>query len=310
MADRLNDIRIVDPVLTELARGYTNADYIATALFPIVNVNKEAGKIPLFGKEAFKVFDTLRALRAKSNKIPVEARNTTSFSTDEHDAVYPADYREFDEDSIDLRAYATFRAEAAILLKHEYNSAVLASDLANYPTGNKETLSGTSQWTDKTNSTPITDIKDAKESVRGKIVKEPNTLVLGKKTFNALQDHPAFIERIKYSQLGVVTVELMKQMLGFANIVVGSAVYADEDETLHDIWSDIAILAYIPEARTNVQRSIFEPSFGYTLRKSGMPQVDTYPEEGGKIENIRSTDNLDVKIVGSDAGYLIYDCCA
>ena len=47
--------RIVDPVLTNIARGYTNASLIGTKLFPVVNVNKEGGKIPQFTKEAFKV---------------------------------------------------------------------------------------------------------------------------------------------------------------------------------------------------------------------------------------------------------------
>ena len=69
---RMQDLRIVDPVLTNLARGYSNAAFAGTVLFPVVNVNKEAGKIPLFGKEAFTIYNTERALRAKSNKIPVE----------------------------------------------------------------------------------------------------------------------------------------------------------------------------------------------------------------------------------------------
>lgn len=308
MSDRSTEIRIVDPVLTELARGYTNEDFIATSsLFPVVNVSKEAGKIPSFGKDAFKIFDTLRGLRGPSNKIPVEARNTIDFTLNEHDAEYPIDYREADEDMIDLRAYGTYRAEAAILLKHEYTCAQLATTLANYPAGNKGTLSGTSQWTDKSNSTPIADIKDAKETLRGIIVKEPNTLVLGAKSFNALADHPTLLERIKYSQLGVVTVDLLKAVLGIPNIFVGKGVYVTDDGTQYDIWDDSAVLAYVPGARTNIPRNIYEPSFGYTLRKSGMPEIDTYFENGGKIENIRSTDNLVAKIVGSDAGYLIKD---
>ena len=55
---RLKQLRIVDPVLTEIARGYKNAAYIAEALFPVVPVDKEGVIVPLFGKEAFRLWDT------------------------------------------------------------------------------------------------------------------------------------------------------------------------------------------------------------------------------------------------------------
>ena len=42
--------RVVDPVLTNIARGFNNSSHVATKLFPIVTVSKEGGKIPLFTK--------------------------------------------------------------------------------------------------------------------------------------------------------------------------------------------------------------------------------------------------------------------
>jgi len=35
MADRLKSQRVVDPVLTSIARGYKNAQYIGEGLFPV-----------------------------------------------------------------------------------------------------------------------------------------------------------------------------------------------------------------------------------------------------------------------------------
>ncbi|OLZ70244.1 hypothetical protein BS642_21125, partial [Chromobacterium violaceum] len=63
MSDRLKRLRIVDPVLTNLARGYRNAAYIGENLFPLAPMEKEAGIIPLFGKEAFLLWETERAIR-------------------------------------------------------------------------------------------------------------------------------------------------------------------------------------------------------------------------------------------------------
>lgn len=53
---RLSKLRVVDPVLSALALGYSNAAFIGDQLLPFVNLDKEGGKIPRFGKDAFKVY--------------------------------------------------------------------------------------------------------------------------------------------------------------------------------------------------------------------------------------------------------------
>nr|WP_251029696.1 hypothetical protein [Pseudomonas fluorescens] len=70
MADRLKALRVVDPVLTNLAGGYRNAQYIGAGLFPIALMDKETGIVPLFGKEAFEVYDTERAIRCHAERAP------------------------------------------------------------------------------------------------------------------------------------------------------------------------------------------------------------------------------------------------
>ncbi|MBH8442640.1 hypothetical protein I8S28_32700, partial [Pseudomonas aeruginosa] len=89
MADRLKQLRVVDPVLTNLARGYRNAQFIAEALFPIAEMDKEAGTIPLFGKEAFEVYETERAIRAQSNIMNPDDLDGLDVVLREHDIAYP-----------------------------------------------------------------------------------------------------------------------------------------------------------------------------------------------------------------------------
>jgi len=302
---RMQDLRIVDPVLTNLARGYSNAAFAGTVLFPVVNVNKEAGKIPLFGKEAFTIYNTERALRAKSNKIPVETRTYFDYMLTEHDAAYPLDYREIAEDIFNARQYGAYQSLQVIMNKHERVCAEMAINVTSYQPGNKITLTGTAQFT-SAGSDPIGVIRTAVEAIRQKIAKRPNTMVIGAASFKALQDHTSILERIKYSMKGVVTVDLLKSIFDIPNIVVADSMYL-EGGVLKDNWGDNIIIAYVPSPQPGGERSIYEPSFGYTLRKAGYPQVDTYLEEGGKIENIRSTDNFTARILGQDAGYLIND---
>ncbi|MDG6283255.1 inorganic pyrophosphatase, partial [Glaesserella parasuis] len=46
--------RIQDPILTEIAQGYQNNELVAETLMPVVEIEKEAGKIPQFGRLAFR----------------------------------------------------------------------------------------------------------------------------------------------------------------------------------------------------------------------------------------------------------------
>ena len=47
------------------------------------------------------------------------------------------------------------------------------------------------------------------------------------------------------------------------------------------------------------------PSYGYTLRKPGFPQVDSYLAHGGKVQLVRNTDFYRPYITWAEAGYLI-----
>lgn len=116
---RLSNLRVVDPVLTHLATGYTNAELIGSVLMPFVGVDKEGGKIPLFGKEHFRIYSTERALRAKSNRINPESVGSVDVALDEHDLEYPIDYREDAESAFPLQASATNTVVEGIRLRHE-----------------------------------------------------------------------------------------------------------------------------------------------------------------------------------------------
>jgi len=298
---RLDSLRVVDPVLTTIARGYKNEELVGDLLFPVVEVTKEGGKIPIWGKEAFKIYNTKRAPRANSNRMNPEDRTTIDFVIEEHDLEYPIDYREKEEDIFASEKHATKVVTDALALQKEYEQAMIAQDLANYPTGNKVTLTGTSQFTDSS-SDPIGVVEDGKKAISDKIGRDPNLLVIGDPTFRTLRNHPQLVEKIKYSMKGVLTLDLLREIFDIDKIVVGKAVSADDNGNFVKIWSDNMILAYVPQVETEE-----DPAFGLTLRKKGYPKIDKYFSNGGKIEYVRNTDFWTVKLVGAVAGYLIKD---
>lgn len=305
MADRLSTLRLVDPVLTNLARGYSNNEAVADALFPIVSgLTKEAGKYPQFGKEAFKLYNTERAIRAASNRISPEGVTLLDYVMTEYDIEYPVDYREEEDSAFPLQAHATNTVTGSIAVSREFKAAALATNPANYAATNKIALAADACWSEP-GSDPAGDVATGREAIRKRTGKRPNVLVIGPTTLNVLENHPQMLARVPSDQSKVVTMDIIKAVLKIQNIVVGEMVYSDDADEFHDIWGDVAVLAYVPAATTGQERTKYEPSYGYTFRKGAGAEVDRYPENGGKLEMVRNTDRFDLKIAGADAGYLI-----
>lgn len=305
---RLSKLRVVDPVLSGLALGYSNAEFVGTSLLPFVMVDKEGGKIPRFGKEAFRVYNTERALRAKSNRIVPGDIDSVDVNLDEHDLEFPIDYREDAEAAFPLQAHATNMVVEGIRLRHEAMVASMTQNPANYPTGNKIALSGTDMFTNAA-SDPEGVVDDAKAAIRSKVVKEPNTLVIGYGSWRALKRHPKLKAILSDAKTRLVQLADLREIFEIENIVVGKGVYATDAGTTVDLWGNTMVFAYVPTgsklAGSNTPvRSAYEPSFGYTLRKQGNPVVDTRTEDG-KLEIVRNTDIFRPYMLGAEAGYLV-----
>jgi len=301
---RLSNLRQQDPVLTELAYGYDNAEMACEALFPVVNVDKEGGKIPLFGKEKFRIYETLRALRAKSNRIQPSDIGDLDIILDEHDLEYPIDYREDEEASFPLRAHANDVVTEGIQLRREKYCADLAQNAANYAASNKITLSGTSQFTDGTNSDPEGVVSDAHDAIRKKIGKKANTMVIGESSWRVLKRHPQLRGLLSTNTKRLVRIEDLKDIFEVQNIVIGLSMFEPEiGDQMADIWSDNIVMAYVPTADKSM-RTMYKPSYGYTLRKKGSLIVDARTEDG-KVEIIRQTDIYRPYLLGAEGGYLI-----
>lgn len=307
---RLDNLRVVDPVLTSIARGYANEEFIGENLFPIVNVDKAAGKIPLFGKEHFKVWETERALRADSNEMDGAWLTTTSFATNEHDLVQKLDYLELEEAMLNLETRAVESVMEAIALKREKQYADLVQDLATYPTDNKVTL--TDNFFNEDAIDWIKEIGNYCDSLSDIIGKEPNTIVIPRRVWALLRFHPKLKTYLGVNVSGTdvfnvkASVEKLADLLEIQNVLIGRSRYTSDNASFSNIWGNNIILAYITPP-SGIERSPYEPCFGYTLRKKNNPFSDKWMENNGKIEKVRTTDNYDIKVVGAESAFIIDD---
>lgn len=304
---RIDDLRMVDPVLTSVAHGYQNANMVGDKLFPSVKVSKLKGKIPVFGKSSFVVKESIRALRAASNRIEPDDIDLIEFNTIERDLEAAIDYIE-EEETPEFFKYEqkiTKQLMDMMYLIKEKEAADLVQNADNFDPELVYEVPAYEAFDDYTlDVDPIGMIRTGMNAIRSKIARNPNTMIIGNATYQSMLAHPALIDRIKYSGLSKINKNVISEMLDIPNIHIGMSVFTDDGNTYSDIWNDNIVLAYV-DPSDNSKRSEYNPSFGYTFQREGKPEIDTYYENGGKLKVIRNTDNYVIKITADNAGYLI-----
>ncbi|HEM8625838.1 TPA: hypothetical protein U2Q57_000508 [Citrobacter farmeri] len=306
MSDYLKGKRVVDPVLTSIARGYKNAAFIGERIFPIVLVEKEGVTVPTFGKSAFVEYETERAVGADSNVLVREKSGKLDLVLNEHDMAAPVDYREQAESMFNEEAKATRRSTSAVSLKRELYAARLAQDPSVYLAANVKALAAGDRWVNGQGD-PIRVIEDGIEAVRNKTGLRPNLMTMGASVMSLLKFHPAIQAAIGANERKRITIEILKDLFQLDDVVIGEPVsMADIKKNPTDVWADNLMLHYVGKPQPGTESADEnEPSFGYTLRRKGMPVIDKYPGAGGKVNYCRYTDIYKVAVVGGDAGYLI-----
>jgi hypothetical protein len=299
--------RVIDPILSEVARGYQNNEMIGAELFPFVPVGQRGGKIIVFGKESFRLYATGRAPGTNTRRIQF-GYDSGSYALDQHalEGLVPIENQEEAQSvpGIDLGRGAARGVQDIMALRLEKAQADLARNAALYAAANKVTLSGTDQWSDPA-SKPSEVVGDAVESIRVRTGKRPNKVALGAKVFAALQTNPAIIDRIKYTGRDSVTTDLLAMLWNVGKVVVGDAIYDPDDGTgnLADVWGNDVVIAYTQIAGVT-DRGL--PSYGYTYRLRNYPIVEQpYYDRNAKSWIYPVTDEVAPVLAGADAGFLI-----
>lgn len=295
---------VVDPALSNVSIRYTNDVFIADEVFPTVKVAKQTGKYYVYDKSNLRIDKTNRAAGSGANEVDFGVSPSGTFSCDDHAL------KGFVADEIQDQADAalnplvdeTETITEKLLLDRENKLATSLADTA-VMTQNT-TLSGTSQWSDYSNSSPVNDIRTARTTIHQNTFKKPNTLILGKQVFDQLTEHPEIIERIKYSQLGVVTAELLARIFQVEKVLIGEAgantAVEGQTDSLSYVWGKHAIVAYI-SPKVSIKMVTLGLTFTY-----GERQVKRWRDEDREGTYVRvGKDNYDQKVVAAQAGYLI-----
>ncbi len=307
----------IDKVLTNISLGYPNNGLVGDVLFPVVRVRKQSDLFYEFGREAWLPEDDFRAPATPAIEIPGLTVSTNPyFATEKALSIPVADEERENADSpLDPDRDGTELITNKLMLRREQRIQTLAQTAANYNASHTTTLSGTDQWDDYANSDPIGDVKTGIRQIHSALFMEPNLGVFPYEVMTQLEDHPDFIERIKYSQLGVLTADLIAALFGLPRIVVPGVGFNSGvpggTETLAYLWGTDVVLAWVGPP------GLKKPNFGYEFvwrYRGGQTQVvDRWREEPRKADLIRVSRRYDLRFIAVDgaglsiAGYLIVD---
>lgn len=171
------------------------------------------------------------------------------------------------------------------------------------------------QW-DQVTSDPIKDITNAGVSMAGATGYRPNTLVLSPKAFNALKNHEDILDRIKYTQRGIVTEDLLATLFGVDRVFVAWSVVNSAakgaDASVDFIYGKHALLCY-----SNPAPALRKPSAGYIFAWTGLEGSGAFGNRivrlpmdmlGIGTERIEGEMGFDCKKICSDMGIFFKDC--
>lgn len=302
----------VDPMLTNVAIAYSNDAYVAELLFPSFPVAKQSAKHFVYDRGRFRVVDNLRGTSSPSNEVTMALTVGTPYYADDHslkmfvpdedvdNSITPTDpFVDATEYLMDMHAVAR-EVELATILT---DTAILTQNV---------TLSGTSQFSDYTNSDPFTIIETAKQTIHAAIHQNANVALMGKQVWDKMKNHPAFLERVKYSQKGVLAEDLMASLIGVDRIIVGAAgkntAVEGQTDVMGYIWGKHIVLAYVAAA---VRPKLMTLGLTYTWKQQKVERLRGSTEEDRKGAYVRVGDYYwDMKMVSASAGYLIKNAVA
>jgi hypothetical protein len=300
----------VDPVLAKISIAYTNPSYIADNIFPELQVDKRTGVYYVYDKQKFRITNDLRAPNTRSQEVEYGLTKATYGPLIEHSLAQgiPWEVRTEAVAPLNPDIDATENVTEKIKLNKE-NDAFLQCSNTSVVTQNV-TLSGAQQWSDYTNSDPIADVALAVDTVKTAIMKPASqmTLVLGYQVFSKLRNHPQILERIKYSQLGIVTADLLAAVFNVKSVLIAEAevntANVNQTDVMSFLWGKNAWVFF-----TNDAPAVRSISFGYTLQM-GATQVTRWTEQWTETDYVKVKRYYQQLVVAAVAGYAILSAVA
>lgn len=317
----------VNVPLTNVSVAYMQSadSYIADKVFPRVPVQKQSDLYWKYSKSDWRRTDVKR--RAPSTETPGVGWNV---DTDQYFCHVYGVHKDID-DQLRANADSNFNLDRdstefitnQMLLKRDIdwvNSYFKTGVWATERTGVAAAPGAGQflQW-DQAASDPIGDVARYMIEFRRLSGFAPNVAILGAHVMQALKQHPDIIDRIKYTQKGIVTEDLIATLFDVDELYVSYATVSsgpqmtdarqqDAAATFDFIGSsDSVLFAYAPNSP-----SLMTPAAGYTFTWAGYlggnaqgVRVKRFRMEHIASDRIEAEQTYDMKVVSPDMGLFL-----
>jgi hypothetical protein len=308
----------IDQLLTTLSLAYRNPSYIADMIFPIVPVKKQSDKLISYDQSHwFRDEARLRAPGTKSQGGGWSVDTSATYFCDRFSYRHEIDdeTRDNADAPFNLDSEATDFVTDKMQMRRE---VACATDFFTTSIWTGDKVGGTdfTQWSDYANSQPLIDTTTYRDTVEGRIGREPNKLVIGKQVWSSVKWHPDLVDTIKYTQKGQVSLDLFTSLAEFDSTLVGRALKTTDPEGTAEasvsysrVWGKHALMLYVP-----ARPSLMTPAAGYTFVWQRVPSAQQYikrfRDEEREVDIIEGNSYFDQKKTGAAAGLFMQNVIA
>ncbi len=316
----------VDAVLTDISIAFMQDTdkFVATKVFPIVSVDRQSDKYFTYNRD-----DWFREEARKRAASTESAGSGYELSTQTYTADVWAVHKDIDDQlranadtviGLDRDATEWVTRQLLMKMESEWVSAFFSTSLWTGAATTNDQVGVTGapaadqflRWEDAA-STPIEDIATLMDQMEQKTGFRPNKFVIGRQIETVLKNHPDILDRIKHTQKGVVTMDLVADLLGLEEIIVASATRNTAAEGASDSYSfyfgnDALLIYAAPSA------SLLHPSAGYQFAwtgytgTGGVEGIGTGSRMNKMRADLKKSDRIegewamDMKLVAADLG--------
>lgn len=318
-----SDLHVNVPLTNVSVAWIQKADaYVASKVFPRVPVQKQSDMFWKYNKSDWRRTDVQK--RAPGTE---SAGVGWKVDTDSYFAHVYAVHKDID-DQLRANADSFWKLDKdasqfvtnQLLLKRDldwvnsfFKTGVWGTDRAGVASG--ETGTQFRQFNDAA-SDPIAIFADAQIDFVRNTGYKANTLVIGANVLSALKQHPDIIDRIKYTQKGIVSTDLLATLFDVDRVLVSYASYTDVAERADGRTQDAAatynfianpknmLLCYSPSAP-----SMMTPAAGYTFTWNGYLggndqgiRIKNFRMEHLEVDRIEGSMTYDMKVIAPEMG--------
>lgn len=319
----------IDRALTNISVAYTQGDnaFIADKVFPILNVQKrsdvyfEYSKADMFRDEVQERGRGAESAGGNWNLNIADPYYCRKFAyhydiTQEEKTNYDAPIN-VDRDTVEwLTQKMLLKRETDFAYKF-FRTGLWGRDVQGVDTPGTGTQ--IRKFSDP-HGDPVTAINNEMLHMAENSGKRPNFIVMAPDVFYALKNHDAIMERIKYTQRGIITSELIASLFEVDNIYVPWGIVNsgqqtpgyDVDETdMNFIYKGKLLLGY-----RATRPSLKQPTAGYIFAWTGLEGASAYgtrivrikmDQLGLGTERIEIEAAYDQKLICPDMGTMLYN---